>query len=88
MYEEFFKYIQEFWQIEKEYFSNVILSSIRKDNYIEYFEDTTIGQKMLLALKDSIHTYYKNDLIGNFRIQEIVESINKLNAEIAEEIKF
>jgi hypothetical protein len=88
LYEEFFKYIQEFWQIEKEYFSNVILSSIRKDNYIEYFEDTTIGQKMLLALKDSIHTYYKNDLIGNFRIQEIVESINKLNAEIAEEIKF
>lgn len=87
LYEEFFKYIREFWKIETQYFSSINDNPIKKEDYIEYLGESVLSARMLTALKDSIYIYYKNDFTGNFRIKDILKSISELNREISEQIQ-
>ncbi len=87
LYEEFLKYIEEFWETEKEYFININSDPIKRDYYREYFGEAIISQRMLHALEDSIHTYYRNDITGNFRVKRMLESIDNLKRDISKEIR-
>lgn len=86
--EEFFKYINEFWGIEKEFFSLVNADPLRKEEYMENFGDFVLSQKMLKALKESLFTYYKDDINNNQVVVSLIRRISGLNTEIDKFIKF
>lgn len=86
--EEFFKYIQEFWSIEKDYFSNILSSQAKMDDYMEYFGESLISQKMLSALKEGINTFYKNDLSENLRVKNLLKLMEEFSQEISSKINF
>lgn len=86
--EEFFKYIQEFWNLEREYFTNILSNQTKRDDYMEYFGESIISQKMLHGLKEGINIYYKNDLSENLRVKNLLKSIDEFSQEISSKIKF
>lgn len=85
--EQFYLYIQEFWKIEQEYFSMLITSPTKLDDYKEFFGENIISQKMLKALKDTIAVYFKNENYSS-RITKLLNSINELNREINNALEF
>lgn len=54
---EFFLYIKDFWNYEKD-IVDCAYSNNQKDDYISYFGDQFITQKMLNALERTVNIYY------------------------------
>lgn len=82
--QEFFKYIEDFWDVEKDYFSVVLAEQARKDEYTQCFGQFILSQKMLKALEDSINVFYKENITENAPMKELLKKIKKLEEKIGE----
>ena len=84
--EEYYKYICEIWSIEKEYFSLINTDIVKKDDYLEFFGDTSLSQMMLDGLLYSINAYYKNENESLDSVEYLVKKIIKKKKEIEREV--
>ncbi|MDR2600204.1 MAG: hypothetical protein LBC73_08010 [Oscillospiraceae bacterium] len=82
LFEEFFKYINEIWKIEKPLFKLILNDIDKRELYEMKFGENLISEHLIYALKMSMDNYFR----GNANQQEYIALISKIddiNSEIA-----
>jgi len=76
-------YIEDFWKYECQYIHNILENELKKDDYIDYFGETTLSLKMVNGLFNSVEKFYGDR--REKKEQEFIKKIGCLKNKVEKE---